>query len=487
MTSSRPVVSVEVRDPAFQWAPPYEETYGDLAAEVAEQVGMPMDPEQQLVLDAIFAEDAPGVPTCFEVGAVAPRQNLKTATLEVAALTDVFVLEVQLHVWTAHLFKTAKAAFDDMVRLIDGNRDFRSRCKPPKIANGDEAIELKTGQRIEFHARSKGGGRGLTGDRVTFDEALFLSSTTHGALLPILATRRGAQIRYGSSAGVAESEVLRRLRDRGRAGGDPRMAWFEWAADRVACDEAVCQHVPGTAGCALDREDLWAAANPAMGRRITRETLQAFRRSMDPAEFAREFLGWWDEPSAADPAFGQGAWESCTSLVSPPDRIPEGLAVAVSWDLAWTSVGVCRVDDDSRLHVRVTDRDRGTGWAVARLEVLHRETGLPVTIDGKGPAAPLIGPLEEAGVPVQIVSTGDVLDGCALLYERVRDRRVVHRGYPELDAAVSAATKRTVGDRWAWARRQSSADISPLEAVTLASWAATSVHQSSASPFFVVT
>lgn len=467
-----------MRDPAYRWVPDYEETYGDLAAEMAEQVGMPMDPEQQLVLDAIFAEDAPGVPTCFEVGTVAPRQNLKTATLEVAALTDVFLLEVRLHVWTAHLFKTAKAAFDDMVRLIDGSRDLRSRCKPPKIANGDEAIELKTGQRIEFHARSKGGGRGLTGDRVTFDEALFLASTAHGALLPILATRRGAQIRYGSSAGLAGSEVLRRLRDRGRAGGDPRLAWFEWAADQVGCFEPMCRHVPGTEGCALDREDLWEAANPALDRRITRDTLRAFRRSMEPAEFGREFLGWWDDPAATEPAFGPGLWEA-NATDRKPRVAPGGLAVAVSFDLTHASIGTAAAEVDDT-HVRPIEHRPGTGWVMDRAKELQHESGLDVVIDGRGPGAMLIPHLEKAGVQLHVMDTGEVLDACAAIFNKVRERHLLHQAYPELDAAVAAASKRTVGDRWAWGRRTSSGDISPLEAVTYAAWAAENLTPRSA-------
>lgn len=42
----------------------------------------------------------------------------------------------------------------DMVQLVEANDDFRRRCRKPRTANGAEAIELLTGQAIEFHARS---------------------------------------------------------------------------------------------------------------------------------------------------------------------------------------------------------------------------------------------------------------------------------------------------------------------------------------------
>ena len=189
--------------PAWEWVPEFASTSGDIAAEVGTQLGLTPDLEQRRVLDAIYAERAPGLPACFEAAVIAPRQNLKTAVLQIAALTDLFVFGDELIVWTAHLFKTAVSAFEGMVRLIDANDDYRRRCRKPRTANGDEAIELLTGQKIEFHARSKGGGRGLTGDKVILDEGLFLSAPDMGAMLPTMATRPAAQLRYASSAGLA--------------------------------------------------------------------------------------------------------------------------------------------------------------------------------------------------------------------------------------------------------------------------------------------
>lgn len=432
-----------------------------------------MDPEQRLILDAIFAESSPGVPAAFEVGVIAPRQNLKTATLQIAALTDVFVLGERLHMWTAHLFPTAVAAFEGMVQLVESNDDFRKRCRKPRTANGDEAIELLTGERIKFHARSKGGGRGFTGDKITFDEALFLQRPEVGALYPTLATRPGAQIRYGSSAGLATSDVLRAVRDRGRKGDDPRLAWLEWAAPPAFCAEPTCSHQAGEVqGCVLDRMDLLLEANPAMSGpapRISMETMLAFRRSMPPEEFMREFLGWWDEPAAQVPVFGPGQWEACASVDRP--RSPVGaLAVAVSVDLQHAAIAAAARDDDI-VFVKPLQHGPGTGWLVDRVKALQQQHRIDVVVDGRGPAADLVPVLERAGIRLKIAETRDVLDACAGLFAAVRERRVRHESYPELDRAVSGAKKRDVGDRWAWGRKASSADISPLEAVTLAAWA----------------
>jgi hypothetical protein len=467
-----------VRDPAYVWVPDYRDTFGDLAADVAVQLGMPMDPEQRMILDAIFAENVPGYPACFSVGIVAPRQNLKTATLEIAALTDVFVLGEPLHAWTAHLFDTAQKTFNHMVQLIEGNDDFAKRVHKVHRSNGDEAIELvrdpRTGVKptIEFHARSKGGGRGITGDKITWDEALFLQPSQTGSLLPILATRKGAQVRYGSSAGFVTSDVLRRIRDRGRAGGAPRAAWFEWCAPMVECDDPACSHeVDKVVGCVADRLDLLEIANPAYGRRITAERMQDFRHEMPPEEFIREFLGWWDEPGTADAAFGPGKWEGCSG--QPPVGVPmAAIGVAASMDLTHGAIGAAGRDGGDLVHLKPLQHGPGTGWVVERVAGLQRKHKVPVVIDRRGPAAPLIPHLERAGVELTVLDTSTVLDACASLLDLVRERRVRHASYPELETAVNGAVRRLVGDRWAWGRKVSTADISTLEAVTLAAWSA---------------
>lgn len=464
-----------MRDPAYKWVPPYKQTFGNLAAEVGEQLGMVMDAEQRMILDAIFAENERGRPACFSVAAIAPRQNLKTATLEIAALTDVFVLGEPLHAWTAHLFDTAVKTFNHMCQLIESNDDFRRRCRKPKASHGFESIELLTGEKIEFHARSKGKGRGITGDKITWDEALFLQPAETGALLPILATRKGAQVRYGSSAGFVNSDVLRRIRDRGRAGGHPRSAYFEWCSPMAECEDPACNHEVGVTGCVADRIDLLEIANPAYGThpgaRITPERMQDFRGEMPPLEYIREFLGWWDEPGTADAAFGPGNWEACAG--DPAQGVPMGaIGVAASMDMKHGAI-TAAASDGRVIHLKPLQHGPGTAWVVQRVADLQVQHKVPVVIDKRGPAAPLIPHLERAGVELTVLDTQGVMDACAALLDLVRERKVRHAMYPELEFAVQGAVRRLVGDRWAWGRKVSTADISTLEAATLAAHAVT--------------
>lgn len=461
-------------DPAYRHAPEYAYTLGDEVADLCSLAGFAPDPEQRLGLDLLFACDKRDRVVAFEFAVICARQNLKTGLFKQAALGWMFLLDLELVVWSAHEFSTAQEAFRDMTILIEGCDFLERRVKHIRRANGDEAIELKNGCRLKFKARTKSGGRGLTGDRVVLDEAFALQPDHMGALLPTLSVRPDPQVVYGSSAGLATSDVLRGVRDRGRAGTSPRLAYLEWCAAQGGCQEESCKHVVGTPGCALDDVDNRRAANPLLGRTrangtgLTYEYLEAERQALPAEEFARERLGWWDEPGTAE-AFGAGNWEACVQPL--PDIPVRGLAVAVSYDLSKSAVVAAGVDGDVT-HAKPLQHGPGTTWVVARAKALQQVHGVPVVVDKNGPAAMLLDEMKAEGVDVLEVDTHDVCDACADLFNRVQDQRFGHQAYPELNVAAAGAVKRSVGDRWAWGRKQSDADISPLEAATLAAWQA---------------
>lgn len=432
---------------AFESVPEYDATLGDLAAQVGADLGLPPDPDQWAILDAIFAyrSDEPERPAAFEVAVVAPRQNLKSSTLEVAALTDLFVNREPLQLWSSHLFKTAKATFKHMTELIDGTPEYRRKCRRPRTATGDEAIVLTTGEEIQFAARTRGGGRGLTARKVTLDEALFLDDLHLGALLPTLATVTGAQVRYASSAGMVGSAVLRGLRDRGRPGSDKRLAYFEWTAERRPCSSELCAHLPGTSGCALDDEELWWQANPALGRRITLDSMRDLRRSMPPAEFAREFLGWWDDPPLGDGgAFDLEAWLRLAD-VDARRHEPHAFGVDIGVDrLAHIAVAWRRAD--GRVQVMLSAAAGGkadTGLspfeAPQRLAALAERWGGTVWLGGTSTG--LAGDVKRPGM----VSAAEFASACGRFDDLLREKRLRHGNQPALNDAVRSAQLRAVG------------------------------------------
>lgn len=451
--------------PAFESRVEYVGTHGAEVGDVCRLAGFDPDPEQQLILDQIFGYDAGGKSVAFETAVIAPRQNLKTGLEKMAALGWLFLTSERLVVWSAHEFRTAQEAFRDMTTLVETSPDLDREVKAIYRGNGDEAIELLSGSRLIFKARTKGGGRGLTGDKVVLDEAFALRPVHMGSLLPTLAARPDPQILYGSSAGMVDSDVLRAIRDRGRARLDPRLAYMEWGDTRPnTCETDGCAHVIGTDGCALDDRDRWRAANPAFGRRIDEQTLAAFRQALPPEEFAREFLGWWDEPATRGDDLSGAQWVDAETESAPSGDL--FFAADVSPNHAWSSIWVC-----GNGVLELVDRQRGSAWLPERLADLSAKHHAAETgVDPSGPIGSLLPELERADVRFRLIDGKESVRACGAILTAIAEKSVRHRGEPELLAAVGGASRRSVGDGWKWSRKDSSVDISPLVAATYAHW-----------------
>lgn len=440
-------------------------THGPEVGELCALAGFAPDPEQQLILDQLFAFDAAGRSVAFETAIIAPRQNLKTGVLKMAAIGWLFLTGERLILWSAHRFATAQEAHRDLAALVTDSPDLNREVKAVYYGAGNESIELRNGSRLMFRARTAGAGRGLSGDKIVLDEAFALRADHMGALLPTLAARPDPQITYGSSAGQITSDVLRAIRDRGRAGSDPRLAYLEWG-DRNpgGCAMDACDHVAGVAqGCALDDRDRWRACNPAFGRRIDEGSLAAFRQAMPPGEFAREFLGWWDDPAGSSDDLGR-QWVAAQSTSAPSGRL--FMAVDVAPAHRWSSIVCC-----GGAVLELVERRQGSSWLPDRMLALAQRHDIAAFgVDPSGPVGALLPDFERAGVPIELIDGKESVRACGALLAALAAGSLHHRGEPELSAAVGGAAQRAVGDGWKWSRRSSAVDISPLCAATIAHW-----------------
>lgn len=464
---------------------------GAMAVKLARRAGLKLDPWQALVLERALGVEADGRWSAFEAAVIVARQNGKSAIFEARMLAGLFLFEERLILYSAHEFKTAGEIFRRVLALIEGTPDLRKRVKAVARSKGEEGIELVTGQRLRFVARSTNSGRGFSADCTIWDECQNLPDASVDAMMPTLLARPNAQLWYGGSAGdqeLAPCGQIGRVRERALAGGEQvgKLAYFEWSAD--LCGD-MCPH-----GC--DRHDdpgdpvTWAACNPALGSgRVTVEGIAKMHDSMSPRGFARELLSVGNYPVAS------GGWEvireqAWRELAAPDADRPDGpvaFAVDVTPDRAAAAIAVCGKSPDGRLLVEISDHRRGTGWVVGRvLEMVARWEPCAVVVDGAGPAGSLIAELEAAGVEVQRPSARDVAQACGAFYDAAvpaaGEPTLRHLGQEALDAAVAGAARRQLGDAWAWSRR-SAVDISPLVAVTLAAWGhATHAHLAHGAP-----
>lgn len=467
------------RHPRILWAPESASSAGQEAAELAAHAGLILDPWEQDVLEGSLGEREDGRWRAFEVGCLVSRQNGKGAILEARELAGLFLFGERLILHSAHEFKTCKEHFRRVVGLIEGRDDLRRRVKQITRSHGEEGIELLTGQRLLFVARTGGSGRGFTGDTVVLDEAFNLPDSVIEALMPTMSARPNPQLWYTSSAAdkdVAPCDQLARVRRRGIKGGDPGLFYAEWSIDPHV-DE--CQR-----GC-TEHDDpasvtSWAKANPGLGIRISVEHVAREFASMGAASFAKERLGVgnWPVDESAWQVISQERWASLADGQSQPVK-PFAFAADMTPNQTSAAIAVAAQRADGLLHVEVIDPGRlGTDWVVDRLIGLTKQhVPCAVVVDGAGTAGRWIAPLEAAGIEVVKPSAREAAQACGQFYDAATQGTLRHLDQPAVASALSGAQRRPLGDAWAWARKTSSVDISPLVAVTLAAWGhATRAH-----------
>ncbi len=291
-----------------------------------------------------------------------------------------------------------------------------------------------------------------------------------GALMPTLSVRPDPQQVYGSSAGLAESAVLRGVRDRGRARSSARLAYLEWCAEAV-CAEPGCEHALGAPGCALDVVENWQAANPLLGRTrrngtgLTVEYIRAERQALPPDEFARERMGWWDEPAEqAERPIRPDVWaRAATADAEPLVRVAFGVTVAA--DPSRTTIGVAGLRADGRVQVEVVADGRGTDWASLWVAERVARWG-PVAVMLDGTALPLQPSLADLGVMPQPTTTSERSQASVAFFDALGAGGLCHPDEPFLNTAALTATRRPLTSGWVW----EGTSVGALQAVTLARW-----------------
>lgn len=441
---------------------------GSEAVALAEMAGLILDPWQAWCLSESLAETRRHEWSAFEVAIIVGRQNGKGSILEARQLAGLFLFHERLQVHTAHEFKTGFEHFLRIVSLIEQNPEFDKRVMRVRRGAGEQAIELKTGERLRFLARSSGSGRGMSGDAVYLDEAFALTPQMMGALLPTLSARKNPQVWYTSSAPLSTSVVLHQVLQRGRSGEPGRMFYAEWG------------NVEGTAP---DDVDGWYRANPALGIRITEKALSAELDALRemPEEFQRERLGipspLPEDLAALDVKLPAEEWARTLTDDPPRDDEVRGkvtIGFEVARDGEWSSIGI-GVGDIRSPYVELVEHRKGTGWLPDRLvELVERWSPIAVGCIGAGPSGAQVGAIlaafQEAGIDGDLLSMMSMVDyraACGGFYTDVTEGRLTRPdGQQPLDLAAGDAAERRHGDAWVWESR--SVPITPLVAVTVA-------------------
>lgn len=475
-------------------------TRGELAIELMRRAGMVLEEWQQDSLRLMMSVRADGNWACRHYCEWCPRQNGKGALIEARALAGFLLLGEKEIVWSAHEFQTANKEFTRLwalfcklgtevrpgdPRLLDiAIRPGESIRVKVSSSNANKGFKrLDTNATIEFIARSKGGGRGFSGDLIVLDEAFALTVEHQDALQPTMRARPKAQVVYMSTPPLDgdSGEIMFGMRSRAEDEDFVRLGYRDWGIDG---DLDHLEEID------LDDRTLWAASNPALGGpRMTEETVEDDRRTMRSRGgrgFAKECLGVWPLPrSVAGGSISVKDWEKVLDGESVRDKAAGcALGVHLSVERDYAAIFLYGLREDRAGHGQMVDYRAGTEWVAARLKLLKElldpvgigmlkavYTYLKDDLDAEG-----LRPPEDATKPergdILVMSAGDSAAACGKLLVSTRQHTIHVKpdSDPEraeiLNDAVKGAKTRRMGDTVAWSFKDEDDEPSPVQAMT---------------------
>lgn len=429
------------------------------------------------------------------------RQNGKTTMGAILSLFFLYALRSGLVIGTAQDLEQAEDTWAMCVDIAEANDELREEIAHIWRTNGAKRLQLQGGRDYRVRASTRKAGRGKSADLVLLDELREHQTwEAYGALSKTGIARESSLLWCISNAGDGTSVVLRHLRMQAhRLLGDPDGIVATTGESQVPADKAAEDLLDETAlgifewsaapDLPITDRRAWAQANPSLGYTITERAIRSACADDPEDVFKTECLCQWVTATVAPP-FPIGAWEAGKddqSQIAPDSQLWWG--VDVSDDRDRSSIAVCGLRADRTLHVELVEYRPGVGWLQGWFaERAPKYHGMRVALQVKGSpvaaVADIIGAVD--GVDIVPCQGADVAGWCGRMWDAVAacdessesdSTPVYHRTQPALDLAANIAATRPLGDgAWAWDRKKSLEDISPLVACTMALGAATSVE-----------
>lgn len=445
-----------------RWSTPRTDrpTLGGRVAQIAEILGTPLMPWQRHVADVAYEIDTDtGKLVYREIRLTVPRQSGKT-TLMLSAMTHrcIAMGGVQRVSYTAQTGKDARLKWEDEHVPVLERSPFAS-LMTVRRTNGSEAIRWSDGSIWSLMATTETAGHGAQLDLGVIDEAFALADDRlEQAMKPAMVTRPQPQLWIVSTAGTNDSLYLNDKVDDGRlralAGDTKAVAYFEWSA-------------PDEADIADER--VWLDCMPALGMTVPIEAIRSDFESMREPEFRRAYLNQRQDRAAAAPwqVLSEAQWGKCSDARS---RIDGAVSLAIDVTPSRSSASICAAGlrADGVAHVEVIGCRPGTQWLLEWFTPERVREYRSVTVDPVSAAGSLAGDLARLGLQVHEVSGRQVATACGRFFDLVVSDQLRHIEQAPLNAAVAGAKRRRLGDAWAWHRRDTAVDVSPLVACTLA-------------------
>lgn len=438
---------------------PYTESLGTEAVDLYNQSDRTAQDWQALMLEDIMAVGADGLWVHMKYGWSIPRRNGKSEILIMRAMYGITHGERVLY--TAHRTTTSHSAWEKVCERLSKAGFKEGEDYKTTKQFGLERIEwLKGGGVINFRTRSSKCGLGEGYDLLIIDEAQEYTSDQESALKYVVTDSKNPQtLMCGTPpTAVSSGTVFIKYRKETLTGKNEDSGWAEWSVPNLTD-----AHDP----------ELWYQTNPSLGTILTERTIRS-ELGDDQVDDNIQRLGLWLRYSQKS-AISRQEWSEYALSEKP--KLPQKPRVffAVKYGHSGNvSLSAAFRLDDGRIFVEAIDcrsvRD-GNAWLMPFLRNPHADS---VAIDGAGNQTVLAAEMKDAHVKCKAIlpKVSDVVAAHALFEQQLFGGQIRHMNQPALAQAAANCEHRAIGSGggFGYASVLEGADISLLEAVSLAHW-----------------
>jgi hypothetical protein len=331
-------------------------------------------------------------------------------------------------------------------------------------------IELN-GVRVDVATSQPGSARGISPGLVCFDEVLTQTSfETYEVLSPAQVAIPNSQMLLTSTAGFADSVVLRAMYDRlyrqatGAEQHDPTFLGLWWRADD---DDATPQDW-----------DQIVKANPAFnGRGLSRKMIENEYLILPKGSWIRERLNRWHD-ERVDAPFSIAAWGACRQPDAlHPLQVTGGYVIACDVTSTWGegSIIVAAMRRDGRVGLEVhrhllarTDVPLSAADFTREVAAIAKKVRVEsIVYSASSALAPAFERhAVESMLPYNSIPATKMLMACSDFAEAVTSKRIAHND-PFLDSQIASAQRRFIGTDGAWRWTISKSPITGVIGATL--------------------
>lgn len=445
---------------------PYTDSLGTEAVEQYNRSGRTAQEWQERMVEDIMATNEQGLWVHMKFGWSVPRRNGKSEILIMRAIRGLTHGERVLY--TAHRATTSSSAWEKVCKLLGAMGYAEETDYKPYRTRGLEQILWLHGEGvINFRTRTSTGGLGEGYDLLIIDEAQEYTADQESALKYVVTDSKNPQtLMCGTPpTAVSAGDVFLKYRKRCLTGKEDDAGWAEWSVPNLTDAHNV---------------DLWYETNPSLGTILTERTIRS-ELGDDQVDDNIQRLGLWLRYSQKS-AISREEWERCAIAEKPDIGKSPRIFFAVKYGKTGTvSLAAAVKLADGHVFVEAIDcrqiRD-GNSWILAFLRNPHADTA---AIDGAGHQTVLAADMKNAEIRCKAIlpKVAEVEAANALFEQQLFAGTICHKNQPALRQAAENCEHRAIGNGggFGYTSILEGADITLLEAVSLAHWLASNAKE----------